>query len=124
MENIKSLTISAKAVKNAEGKSFIACSVKIKGVWYKVKFTQEGANAPRKVGRYDIEVNANKCSVEKGKAYVDKKTQEERKSNDKIWIKELVSIHQWTDEELAEANSKYIDEIFGFASNDLKGCKL
>lgn len=113
---IRIIEIHSQEVKS-EKNSFIASSAEINGKWYKVKFTKDCEKAPKKKGIYKLKIDFDKCSVEKGKVYVNSKGKEGI-SNDVIWVREIVEIRKLTDAEYAERNRKDLYEVFGYNNDD------
>lgn len=91
---------------------FIACSAEINGKWYKIKFVKQCLGAPVAKGLYELTIDFDTCSLEKGKK-VKNKDGEEFLTNDIIWIKEIVSIHKYTEEQLRDSNRVKMKDIFG-----------
>lgn len=92
---------------------FFASSAKIKDVWYKVKFTKDVTNMPKEKGLYDLTVDLDDCSFEKGKTYVSKKTGEVLLENSTIWVRKITDIRKYNDEDLKMINRAEMSEIFG-----------
>lgn len=111
METVRNITIHAQEIKK-DKQSFIACSAEINKKWFKVKFTKECAEAPRTKGLYELTIDFDECSVEKGKAYT---TNNGKKgvANDVIWVRHIVGIRKYTEEELRAANRSAMAELFG-----------
>lgn len=113
---IRIIEIHSQEVKSDKN-SFIASSAEINGKWYKIKFTKDCERAPKKKGIYKLKIDFDKCSVEKGKVYVNSKGKEGI-SNDVIWVREIVEIRRLTDEEYAERNRKDLYDVFGYDVDD------
>ena len=111
METVKTITLHAQEIKK-DKQSFIACSAEIKGKWYKIKFTKDVADAPKKKGLYDLTIDFDECSVELGKKYVSSKGSEGI-ANDTIWVRHIVGLRQYTEEELKAVNRMALGNIFG-----------
>lgn len=111
METIRTIRISASEIKK-DKQSFIACSANIGGKWYKIKFTQDCNDSPRAKGLYDLTIDFDGCSIEKGKKFVSSKGNK-GVSNDTIWVKYITKIRKLTDEEIAVINREQLSEIFG-----------
>ena len=107
---LHSFVISAKEVKQ-EKNSFIACSAKIGDSYYKIKFTKECERVPKTRGLYDLVIDEDKCSIQKGKKYVTKDGYEAI-GNPTIWVKEIASIRKYTEAELAEINRANFAGVF------------
>lgn len=116
MENtIQQIIVHAQEVKK-EKQSFIACSAEIANKWYKIKFTKDCFNSPREKGLYHITLDFDKCSVEFGKRYTNSRG-EQGVANDTIWVREIVQIRKFTEEELKAQNRMAMRNIFGVANN-------
>ena len=111
METVRTIRISASEIKK-DKQSFIACSAQINGKWYKIKFTKECEGAPKKKGLYDLTIDFDGCSIEKGKKFVSSKGNK-GVSNDIIWVRYITSIRQLTEEETAQINREQLSELFG-----------
>ena len=109
--NIRTFTIHAQEVKK-DKQSFIACSAKIGEKWYKIKFTKEVKDAPDTRGLYDLTIDFDDCSVERGKPYTSKNGKKGI-SSDIIWVRHIVGLREYSAEELAEINRNELSEIFG-----------
>lgn len=103
--------INGKEIVNGNSK-FPAFTAKINGKWFKIKFTQECEKAPKTRGVYDLTFDTLKSSIQKGKKYVTTNGKEGY-GNDIIWIKELVNVVKYTEEQLAEINAKDVEAAFG-----------
>lgn len=107
------IKVSAKEIKKTDGTgSFISCSAKIGEKWYKIKFTKECTTDIKKRGLYDLKVNVDDISRQKGR----EKTLKGGKKvmdNDTLWIRKVVSLRKYTEEEMAELNRRDLDEVFG-----------
>lgn len=109
----RTFRISAKEIKKKDGSgSFISCSAKIGGFWYRVKFTKDCETSPRKRGLYDITVDDNSMSVQQGK------DRDEYRENDTIWIREIKKIRKYTDDELNAMNTEKLSKVFGKALDE------
>lgn len=108
---IRTIKLHAQEIKK-DKQTFISCSAEINGKWYKIKFTKDCDNAPKRKGLYELTVNFDNLSREKGKTYT---TKDNKKavSNDIIWVKNIVSIEKYSEEQLAEENRLEMSEIFG-----------
>lgn len=112
MENtVRQITLHAQEIKNDKQK-FIACSSEINGKWYKIKFTQTCTDAPKEKGLYILTIDFDECSVENGKRYTNSKGKT-GVSNDIIWVRHIVGIRKFTDEELKAENRMAMGNIFG-----------
>lgn len=108
---VKTLKLSAREVKQENNKSFIACSAKIGDRYVKVKFTKDCETQPRKRGLYDLTIDTSKCSMEKGKPYVNKKGFDAI-GQSTIWVREVVKLRAYTEEELAAINEANFSGLF------------
>lgn len=111
METVRTITLHAQEIKK-EKQSFIASSAEINGKWFKVKFTKECDGAPRTRGLYDLTIDFDECSLENGKMYTTANG-EQKKSNDTIWVRHIVGLRKYTEEELKAANRMAMGNIFG-----------
>lgn len=111
MNNYQLIKVSAKKVEK-DGKKFVACSSNIRGIWYKIKFTQECENQPKTQGIYDITFDLTKSSIKKGKPYI-KRDGTQAIENDIIWIREIIKIHKYSDEELERETLEKFKGVFG-----------
>lgn len=103
--------VSAKEITQGKQK-FIVCNTNVYGTWYKFKFTKECEKQPKKQGLYDISVESDNMSVQRGKPFTTKNGQV-KEGNDIIWVRAIKSIRQYTEEELAQRNRDKLNEIFG-----------
>lgn len=111
------IIIHAQEIKK-EKTSFIACSANLyDNVWVKVKFTKACENAPKTSGLYELKIDFDKCSLERGKPYTNAKG-EEKMGNDTIWVREIEYIRKQTEEELKAKNREELTALFGGAKND------
>lgn len=112
MENtVRKITIHAQEIKK-DKQTFIACSSEINGKWYKIKFTKDVTDAPRKKGLYDLTIDFDECSFEKGKTYINKNG-DKAFANDTIWVKHIVALRQYSDDELKALNRVSMGSVFG-----------
>lgn len=111
MENIRTITIHAQEIRK-DKQVFIACSSEINKKWYKIKFTKDCVNVPKIKGLYELTIDFDFCSIEKGKPYTNKDNKKAI-SNDTIWVRHIVNIRQFTEDELKGANRVALSEIFG-----------
>ena len=111
MENMKQIKITAREIKK-DKQVFIACSSEINKKWYKIKFIKECTGVPKKAGLYELTIDLNECSLERGKTYT-KKNGEIGYENDTIWVKTIAGLRPYTAEELAEMNRVTMAGIFG-----------
>lgn len=111
METIRTIKIHAQEVQKSKKEKFIACSAEINGKWYKVKFVKGVADAPAENGIYDLTIDIDACSFEKGK-YYQNSYGEQKRANDIIWVRNIVALRKHTEEELKEENRAVFGEIF------------
>lgn len=111
MENNRTLTIYTKEVRK-EKQVFFASDAIINGKWYKIKFTKECNKSPKEKGIYELIVSIDSCSLEKGKKYVDKEGIS-KTENDIIWVREVVNLRKYTEDELKELNRATMIGVFG-----------
>lgn len=110
---IRTFKIAAREVTH-ENQKFIACSTKIGDKYFKVKFTKDCATQPRKRGLYDITLNTDKCSIERGKKYINKQGYE-AEGQPTIWVKEVDNLRAYTEEELNAINEAKFKAVFDAA---------
>lgn len=108
--NIRKITLHSREIRK-DKQTFIASDAQIGKNWYKIKFTKECEIAPKNKGLYELTINFDDCSLEKGKPYENKKG-EIKASNPTIWIKKIVDIRAFSDEELKESNRATMSAIF------------
>lgn len=108
---VRTITLHAQEIKK-DKQTFIACSAEIEGKWYKIKFTKDCVNAPRYKGLYDLTIDFDECSVEMGKRYTNSRG-EAGVANDTIWVRHIVGLRQFTEEELKQQNRLAMSKIFG-----------
>lgn len=117
MENInRTVVLHAQEIRK-DKQVFIACSAEINHKWYKIKFTKECEHTPKVKGLYEMTINFDDCSVEKGKPFI-KKDGTEAIANSSIWVRKISNIRKITEEELKIANRKVMSEIFDGSNND------
>lgn len=117
---IRTIKLSAKEIKKTDGKgTFISCSAKIGGKWYRIKFTKEANGEPKKRGLYDLTVDDNNCSLQRGRVKT-KADGTQYTENDIFWVNKIEALRQYTEEELAEMNRKTMDGVFGAELEELK----
>lgn len=112
----KTFKISAREVKQEGNKSFIACSTKVGERYFKVKFTKDCETQPKKRGLYDLTVDLDKCSLQRGDKYTTKQGYE-AEGQPTIWVREVIKLRAYTEEELAEINRAKFEAAFGEAEN-------
>ena len=113
----KLFKISAREVKQDNKQSFIACSTKIGDKFFKIKFTKECLTQPKKRGLYDLTVDIDKCSIQRGEKYVNKQGFE-AEGQPTIWVREVVNLRPYTEEELNALNRAKFDAVFAEAESD------
>lgn len=116
MENVKgkilrSFVLYGKEVK-ADKQKFISCQAEINGKWYKIKFRQDCEKAPKKRGLYNITIDLNMCSVERGQLYTNAMGDRVRGTST-IWVGEIEEITPWTDEMYKAKAMNDLSEVFG-----------
>ena len=107
---IREFIITAQEVL-ADQKKFYASTAKINGNWFKVKFTRDCNLSPKSKGMYHLSVDDADISIEKGRKYT-KKDGTTGLSNDTIWIKKVVSLTMFTQEEYEERRVSDIKSVF------------
>lgn len=113
---LHTFVLSAKEVKQ-EKNTFIACSAKLGDTYYKIKFTRECEKAPKTRGLYDITIDEDKCSIQRGKKYTTKDGYDAI-GNHIIWVREIAAIRKYTDEELAEINRAKFAGVFAHENSE------
>ena len=111
METVQTIKLHAQEIKK-DKQSFIACSAEIRGKWYKVKFTKDCENAPKHKGLYDLTIDIDECSIEKGKI-VENSKGKEVKTPDIIWVRCIAGITKYSEEKLKEENRTAFGSVFG-----------
>lgn len=112
---VQTIKVHAREIESGKQK-FISCSANINDSWYKIKFTKSCENAPKHKGLYDVTFETKTASIEKGKPYTNKNGKK-GVDNPTIWIKEMVKIRAYTDEDYERENENAFAEIF--SSDDL-----
>lgn len=107
----RKITILVKEIKK-DKQTFYVSSAKIGETWYKIKFVKECIGAPVHSGKYELTIDFDFCSFEKGKVYTNKKGKD-LPENDIIWVKKIVDIREYSEEELREENREKMSAIFG-----------
>lgn len=116
METVRTILIHTQEIKK-EKQSFPASSAEINGKWFKIKFTKDCDGAPRTRGLYDLTIDFDECSIEKGKMYTTSNG-EQKKSNDTIWVRHIVGLRKYSEEELKKANRMAMENVFGSETVD------
>lgn len=111
METIHTFTMTVKEVRKGT-QSFLVGMANIANKWYKIKFNRSCNDTPKERGIYDITIDFDSCSVERGKKYTREDGTEDI-GNDTIWIANIVNLRKWSDEDMRERNRKNMAEIFG-----------
>lgn len=105
MENngmVRTITLHAQEVKQ-DKLSFVSCSSNINNTWYKIKFTKDCETTPKKKGLYDLTINLDDCSLQKGKTYTTKNGKKGT-SNPTIWVRNVIKLRAYAEEELKKIN--------------------
>ena len=110
METIKKITLHAQEVRK-DKQSFIACSAEINKKWYKIKFTKDCKDAPKEKGLYELTIDFDDCSIEKGKPFTSK-SGKKGIANDNIWVRNITAIRKYTEDELKAANRVQMSALF------------
>lgn len=110
MENTLKFKLHAREVKY-ENINFISCSAEIKNRWFKIKFTKDCEVSPQKRGLYDIEINPDECSIVKGGLFF-RKDGTQGEENPTIWVRNVVNLRRWTEDEMKAENRAKFDEFF------------
>lgn len=111
METIRKIELHTQEI-NVEKKKFYASSAKIGEKWYKIKFTQDCKDAPRQKGLYELTIDLDECSLEVGKYYT-AKDGTMRPSNSTIWVRHIVGLRKYTEDELKALNREAFSDVFG-----------
>lgn len=118
MENtIRKITLHSQEVRK-DKQTFIASSAEINKKWFKIKFTKDCTNAPKTKGLYELTIDFDNCSIERGKQYTSKNGKKGI-ANDTIWVREITAIRKFTDEELKAANRIGMSAIFDGTDEEL-----
>lgn len=103
----RTFKISAKEIKKKDGTgSFISCSAKIGDNWYRVKFTRDCERTPKRRGLYDITVNDDNMSIQKGKI------KSPYAENDTLWVRVIDDIRRYTNDEVTALNTAKLSKVF------------
>lgn len=112
MENtIRKITIHSQEIRK-DKQTFVASSAEINKKWYKIKFTKECVDSPKTKGLYELTIDFDDCSIEKGKPYTNN-AGKKGISNDTIWVRNIVGIRKYSDEELKAENRNEMSAVFG-----------
>ena len=111
MNTVRTITLHSQEIKK-DKQTFIVSSAEINGKWYKIKFTQNCVGYPKEKGLYELTIDFDDCSVEVGKKYTNSRGKS-GVANDTIWVRHIVGLRKYTDEELAVANRQTMSNIFG-----------
>ena len=111
METIRTIVLHAQEI-TKDKQRFIACSAEINKKWYKIKFTKDVTDAPKTKGLYDLTIDFDDCSIEKGKQYTNKQGKK-GVENDTIWVRHIVGMRMYTEDDLKAANRIAMNEVFG-----------
>lgn len=109
-DTIRKITLHAQEIRK-DKQTFIACSAEINKKWYKIKFTKDCNESPKTKGLYELAIDFDNCSVEKGKQYTNKNGKK-GVANDTIWVRDVVALRQYTDAELKAANRAAMSAVF------------
>ena len=116
---VRKITLHAQEVRK-DKQTFIACSAEINNKWYKIKFTKDCPESPKTKGLYELSIDFDNCSLEKGKQYTTKNGKKGT-ANDTIWVRDVVALRKYTDAELKVANRAAMSAVFdGFDSAELE----
>lgn len=111
METVRKITIHSQEVRK-DKQTFIASSAEINKKWYKIKFVKGCAGAPIEKGLYELIIDFDECSIEKGKPYTNN-AGKKGVSNDTIWVRSIAGIRKYTEDEMKEANRDAMCAVFG-----------
>lgn len=111
INNIREIIIHSKEIKK-DKQSFIVSSAEINGRWYKIKFTKSCVDVPRERGLYRLTIDFDDCSLEVGKT-ITNKAGKKFTENDTIWVRHVVGLEKFTDEEIKARNREALSKAFG-----------
>lgn len=111
IDNIREVILHSKEIKK-DKQSFIVNSAEINGKWYKIKFTKSCHDVPRTKGLYRLHIDFDDCSLELGKT-VTNKAGKKFVENDTIWVRHVVGLEAFTDEEIKARNREALSKVFG-----------
>lgn len=105
--------LSVKEATRKDGGKFLTQTAHINNKWYRVKYTQDcEGSTPKRTGLYDLTINPLKCSVQAGRKRTSKDGHEYTE-NDTLWVREVVNLRKYTEEEIAKLNAEKMTKIFG-----------
>ena len=109
--NQRTFKVYAKEITTKDGNKFVTLSTVANEQFYKFKFKKACTSNIQLKGVYDVVVDLNDISVQRGKI---KTTEDGRefKENSTIWIDKVVSIRKYSDEELKAAQLNKNLELF------------
>lgn len=110
MENVQIITIYAKEIKTEKNK-FLTFTTRIKDTYYKVKFTREVRDIPAEKGTYELTIDLDNVSIQCGEV-VTTKSGKQVQENDTLWIKHIVGIRKYTQDDYKEVNRLKVEELF------------
>lgn len=110
-KNIKTIEVYAKEVKK-DKQSFIACTANINNRWYKIKFNKDCNEWAKEKGIYELVVDIDNISMERGKEIENSKGKKVMQ-NDTLWIKSVISLTHYTEEQMRERNRVTMNSVFG-----------
>lgn len=109
----RTFRINVKEIAKKDGScKFPVANAKINDKWYKVKFTKDCDNAPRKAGLYDLTVDDDEMSIQTGTV------KNEHKQNDIIWVHAIVTVRRYSDDDIKEYSRAKVSSVFDNADTD------
>lgn len=117
-QNQITFKVYAKEITTKDGNKFVALSTLYNGEFYKIKFKKACTTNIQLKGVYDVVVDLNDISVQRGKI----KTLDygkEYKENATIWIDKVVLINKYSDEDLKLQQLNKNKELFMNKNNEL-----
>lgn len=111
MSNQRTFKVYAKEITTKDGKSFVALTTGYNDVFYKFKFKKACTTNIQLKGVYDVVVDLNDISVQKGKI-VARADGTEYKENSTIWVEKTISIRKYSDDELKAQQLNKNFELF------------
>lgn len=113
MSNIKTITLHTQEVRK-DKQVFYTNTAEIRGKWYKIKFTKtcDNADIPHERGLYELKVDVDNLSLQRGKPYTDNQGKRVV-NNDILWVKSVIQLRKYTDDDFKDANRIVMSEVFG-----------
>lgn len=112
MEYTRKIELHCREVKK-DKTYFIVSTAELNGEWYKIKFTKNCENTPKNRGLYELTIDLGDCSIQDGKEYTTKDG-EIRKDMATVWVRNVISLRKYSQEEMSERNREYMERVFGY----------